>query len=151
MTFPNFGNYLPVTTTTLLPEHQLSKCHWSYTVCLFHLTNIVYHFPPTTLRAWAVSRVCYVNKTSRQEVTNYICQIKLRCYITQGEVTRTPEDQQPPVHNCGNTKICKVIVPYWVNFTLGIPLWLTGNINVSIWCIHNYINHHHISFMGGPR
>ena len=109
MTLPNFGNYLPVTTTqhpttTLLPEHQLSQSHWSYTVCLFHPTNIVYHFPPTSPRAWAVGRVCYVNKTSRQEVMNDIYQIKLRCYTTQREVTRIPKDQHPPLHNCENIK-----------------------------------------------
>ena len=109
-------------------------------MCSFHLANIVYHFPPTSPRAWAVGRVCYVNKTSRQEVMNDIYQIKLRCYTTQREVTRIPEDQHPPLHNCENIKTCKVIVQYWVNFTLCIPLWLTDNINVSIWCIHNYIN-----------
>ena len=69
-----------------------------------------------------------------------IFQIKLRCYITQKEVMWIPADQHPPLHNCGNIKICKLTDSYWVNFTLGNPLWQTDNINVSIWCIHNYIN-----------
>jgi hypothetical protein len=145
MTIPNYSNYLPVTTmqhptTTLLPEHQLSQSHWSYRVWVFHLTNIVYHFPPTSQCTWVVDRVCYVNKTSRQEATYDIYQTKLRCYITQKEVTRIPEDQPPLLHNCGNIKICKLTDSYWVNVKLGNPLWQTDNTNVSIWCIHNYIN-----------
>ena len=113
MTIPNFSNYLPVTmtqhpTTTMLPEHQLSQSHWSYTVCLFHLTNIVYHFLPTSPCTRAAGRVCHVNKTSRQEAMYDIYQTKLICYITQKEVMGIPEDQHPPLHNCGNIKTCKL-------------------------------------------